>query len=64
MSYQEKPSTALNKSHVDKIIETNNIKKKRSQSPMTKNIKGVYRGTTDVLLGITKPKSNSGTRKY
>jgi hypothetical protein len=64
LSYQQKPSTALNKSHMDKMMDLSHSKaKKRSTSPMTKNIKGVYRGPTDVLLGLSKPKSRSGSRK-
>lgn len=62
-SYHEKPSTALNKSHIDKIIEANSMKGKRSNSPITKNLKGVHRATTDIILGLSKPKSRSGSRK-
>ena len=39
-------------------------KKKRSASPMTKNVKATYSsGTNELVSGVNKPKSRSGSRK-
>lgn len=67
LSYHEKPSRIKEKVLADKISEHVTGKpKKRSASPMTKNVKTTNNKTwgTDIMLGLTKAnKSRSGSRK-